>query len=105
VGDKAFQVKLGCQTYTWKMLSETWKGGPDDLLDAIASAGYAGIEITDNMIGPDAADPAAFASALDDRGPALVAYAVASPTGFTNRRVLDEGISGGHRSALNQLNS
>ena len=37
-----------------EMLGDRWDGSPDDLLDAIARAGYAGIEITDTV----AADPA-----------------------------------------------
>jgi inosose dehydratase len=76
-------MRLGCQTYTWEMLGDGWTGGPDDLLRAIAQAGYAGIEITDRMIGHYADDPAAFAAALDRHGLALVALACASPSGFT----------------------
>ena len=76
-------LKVGCQTYTWEMLGPRFTGGPDDLLDAIAAGGYAGIEITDTMIDAYAGRPAAFARALDDRGLALVAFAMASPTGFT----------------------
>lgn len=75
--------RIGCQTYTWEMLGPRFAGGPDDLLDAIAAGGYAGIEITDTMIGAYAGRPAAFARALDARGLALVAFAMASPTGFT----------------------
>lgn len=76
-------LRIGCQTYTWEMLGPRFTGGPDDLLAAVAAGGYAGIEITDTMIGDYAARPDAFAAALDARGLALVAFAVASPTGFT----------------------
>lgn len=74
---------IGCQTFTWEMLGDRFTGGPDDLLEAIASAGYAGIEITDNMIGTYAGQPDAFAAALDARGLTLVAFALGSATGFT----------------------
>lgn len=76
-------VKIGCQTFTWEMLGDAWTGGPDGLLEAIAAGGYAGIEITDNMIGRYAGDPAAFRAALDRVGLTLVAYTVAAPSGFT----------------------
>nr|WP_256439117.1 sugar phosphate isomerase/epimerase [Rubellimicrobium arenae] len=65
------------------MLGPDWRGRPDELIDAIAAAGYAGIEITDNMIGHYREDPDGFARALDGRGLALAALAVVSPTGFT----------------------
>jgi sugar phosphate isomerase/epimerase len=76
-------LKAGCQTYTWEMLGEAWKGSPDDLLSAIAGAGYAGIEITDAMIGHYAEDTAGFDAALRQHGLTLVALAVASPSGYT----------------------
>jgi inosose dehydratase len=76
-------LEVGCQTYTWEMLGPRFTGGPDDLLAAIATGGYAGIEITDTMIGGYAGRPDAFARALDGNGLRLVAFALASPTGFT----------------------
>ena len=33
-------LKVGCQTYTWEMLGDGWKGKVDDMLDAVAGAGY-----------------------------------------------------------------
>ncbi|MDB5556821.1 MAG: xylose isomerase protein [Rhizobium sp.] len=78
-------IKAGCQTYTWEMLGENWTGGPDDLMAAIVDGGYAGIEITDTMIGPYADRPADFAAALEDKGLTLVAFAMASKSGFTAR--------------------
>ncbi|UVC12103.1 sugar phosphate isomerase/epimerase [Rhizobium sp. TH2] len=76
-------IKAGCQTYTWEMLGKSWTGGPDDLLTAIADGGYAGIEITDTMIGIYADRPADFAAALEDKGLTLVAFDMASKSGFT----------------------
>jgi sugar phosphate isomerase/epimerase len=76
-------LKFGCQTFTWEMLGAAWTGGPDDLVAAIAAAGYAGIEITDTMIGSYADRAADFARRLDDAGLALVAVAMGSDGGFT----------------------
>ena len=78
-------VKFGCQTYTWEMLGAAWTGGPDDLVRAIAEGGYAGIEITDTMIGSYAGRAADFARRLDDAGLALVSFAFGSDGGFTER--------------------
>jgi sugar phosphate isomerase/epimerase len=82
-GQGASTLKAGCQTYTWEMLGKGWKGGPDDLLDAIAAGGYVGIEITDTMVGGYAGQPEAFAAALAAHGLTLVAYACGSASGFT----------------------
>jgi sugar phosphate isomerase/epimerase len=76
-------LKFGCQTFTWEMLGDTWSGGPDDLVTAVADGGYIGIEITDTMIGSYASRPADFARQLDDSGLALVAFAMGSDGGFT----------------------
>jgi len=78
-------LRIGCQTYTWEMLGPSWQGRPDDLIEAIAKAGYSGIEITDNMIGHYGEQPDEFAAALSGHGLQLVALAVASPSGFTER--------------------
>ena len=80
-------LRIGCQTFTWEMLGAAWTGGPDDLVRAIADGGYAGIEITDTMIGAYAARPADFARRLDDAGLALVAFAFGSDGGFTEPAV------------------
>ncbi len=76
-------LRAGCQTFTWEMLGPRWTGTPDDLVQAIAEAGYAGIEITDTMIGHYATRPGAFARRLGDAGLSLVAFAFGSPGGFT----------------------
>jgi sugar phosphate isomerase/epimerase len=78
-------VKYGCQTYTWEMLGAAWTGGPDDLVRAIADGDYAGIEITNTMIGSYADRAADFARRLDDAGLALVSFAFGSDGGFTER--------------------
>ena len=76
-------LKFGCQTFTWEMLGDAWRGGPDDLVAAIAEGGYAGIEITDKMIGGYAGRAADFARRLDEAGLALVAFAMGSDGGFS----------------------
>lgn len=81
-------LKAGCQTFTWEMLGPAWTGGPDDLLRAIADAGYAGIEITDTMIGSYMGQPDRFARALEAHNLELVAYACASDSGFTEPEAL-----------------
>ncbi|MER8439654.1 sugar phosphate isomerase/epimerase [Mesorhizobium sp. M1312] len=65
------------------MLGDRFTGGPDDLLKAIADGGYAGIEITDTMIGRYVGRPADFAAALKSAGLTLVAFAFGSKSGFT----------------------
>ncbi|ALN75442.1 hypothetical protein M673_22130 (plasmid) [Aureimonas sp. AU20] len=90
-------IKLGCQTFTWEMLGEGFRGGPDDLLRAVAGAGYAGIEITDKMIGFYAGKPDEFARALDDLGLALVAFAIGSPSGFTELNEVESDLEAARR--------
>ncbi|RFB88338.1 myo-inositol catabolism protein [Rhizobium leguminosarum bv. trifolii] len=76
-------LKIGCQTFTWEMLGKRWSGGPDDLVRAIADGGYAGLEITDTMIGHYALKPVAFARTLAEAGLTLVSFAFGSASGFT----------------------
>jgi inosose dehydratase len=76
--------KIGCQTYTWEMLGQSWTGHTDDLLAAISAAGYQGMEITDTMIGAYAHRPDEFAKALQKFSLQLIAFACTSPSGFTD---------------------
>lgn len=69
--------KIGCQTYSWEMLGADWQGTPDDILDAVAAAGYAGVEFSNQMIGSYLSRPAAFQQALSRRGLACAAFAYA----------------------------
>ena len=91
--------KLGCQTFTWEMLGDDWKGGPDDLLKAISDAGYTGIEITDRMIGHYIDDAPAFARALEASGLVLVSYAVASPSGYCEAEAVQSDVEQIRRTA------
>lgn len=86
-------LKAGCQTFTWEMLGSRWTGDADDLLAAVGSAGYSGIEITDRMIGSYKGQPARFATALEAHGLTLVAYACGSDSGFTEPDALEADLA------------
>ena len=90
-------IKLGCQTFTWEMLGEKWKGGPDDLISAVADAGYSGIEITDNMIGSYAGRVADFARRLNQSGLTLVSFAFGSESGFTEKSQITADLESARR--------
>lgn len=75
--------KFGCQTFTWEMLGPAWTGTPDDLVQAIADGGYAGIEITNTMIGSYATRVSDFARRLSDAGLTLVSFAFGTDSGFS----------------------
>lgn len=77
-------LEVGCQTYTWEMRGADWRGSVDEILDAVAGAGYSGVEITNSMIREYADRPKDFAAALNARGLKLAAYAYASAAGFTD---------------------
>jgi inosose dehydratase len=91
-------MRMGCQTYSWEMHGEGWKGTPDEILDAMAEAGYAGAEFAVTMLGPYADRPRAFADALDRRGLVLSAVAYASPNGFTDPAHWEEELAGAERA-------
>ena len=78
-------LQFGCQTFTWEMLGSNWTGGPDDLVRFIADGGYAGIEITDTMIGSYAGRVSDFVRRLGEAGLTLVSFAFGSDSGFTEK--------------------
>ena len=90
-------MRIGCQTYTWEMLGERWTGTPDDILDAVAAAGYDGAEFANAMIGPYDGRPEAFAAAAQQRGLVPAAYAFAS-TGFTDPECFEADLQGADRA-------
>ncbi|AVA25641.1 sugar phosphate isomerase/epimerase [Rhizobium sp. NXC24] len=90
-------LKVGCQTFTWEMLGEVWTGTPDDLLSAISAGGYAGIEITDTMIGRYGTKPSEFARALRDNGLQLVSFAFGSKSGFTVADAMEKDLATAQR--------
>jgi Xylose isomerase-like TIM barrel len=89
--------QIGCQTYTWEMHGDDWKGTPDDILDAIAAAGYAGVEFSNNMLGPYVERPYEFKAALEKRGLRCAVYAYAT-TGFTDPEQRDADLAGARKS-------
>jgi len=94
-------IQVACQTYTWEMLGDGWAGKVTDLLDWIAAAGYAGIEITNTMIAEFAGRPEAFAGELAKRGLKLSAFAYAT-TGFADPQRWEDDLTGAQK-ALNFL--
>lgn len=95
----AVPLRAGCQTFTWEMLGDAWRDRPDELLAAIAAAGYSGIEITDTMIGAYAGQPRAFERALRHHGLTLVAFACGSASGFTEDAALAQDLAMAERAA------
>lgn len=91
-------IRVACQTYTWEMLGDQWRGRVVDLLDAIADAGYAGIEITNYMIREFAERPADFAAELKKRNLELAAFAYSSASGFTDATFWDADLAGARRA-------
>src|SRR5262245_29450439 len=77
-------LRIGCQTYTWEMLGDAWRGTTADILDAVVTAGYAGIEITLRMAGEFRDDPAGLGAACAARGLTLTTLAFSAPAGFTD---------------------
>ena len=83
---------IGCQTYTWEMLGDAWRGATADLLDAIAVAGYDGLEITRRTAGEFRDDPAGLAAACRARDLALTTLAFSRPSGFTDPSRVEEDL-------------
>ena len=77
-------VRVGCQTYTWQMHGDRWLNRLDEILDAIAAAGYAGVETTWQMLGPLLDRPEHVVGMLDERGLELAALALSPPTGWSD---------------------
>lgn len=90
-------IRIACQTYTWEMLGDEWRGKVTDILDWVSAAGYAGIEITNNMIREFGDRPDDFAAELDSRGLQLAAFNYSSPSGFTDAAKRDEDLAKGLR--------
>ena len=86
-------LRIGCQTYTWEMRGPEWQGSPDDILDIVAAAGYAGVEFTNHTIGCYASAPKRFARALEKRGLACAGFSFAS-SGFTDPALFESDLAG-----------
>ncbi len=88
---------IGCQTYSWEMLGAEWQGAPDDILDAIAAAGYAGVEFSNHMIGAYLEQPEKFEQALEARGLRCAAFAYAR-NGFSNLAEFEADLEGAEKA-------
>lgn len=86
-------MRIGCQTFTWEMLGERWSGSTPDIVSAIGSAGYQGIEITNHMIGGFDGDPQGFRRLLADNRLDFIAYAFSTPSGFTVAEQVDDDLA------------
>jgi inosose dehydratase len=82
-------VKVGCQTYTWEMLGKQWKGSVDEIVAAIADAGYGGVEITNSMLGASAG---AFAKSLDSTRMEFPSYGFVPERSFTDAACMKDEI-------------
>jgi len=82
-------MKVGHQTYSWEMQGRSWHGNPDDIMDAVAAAGYQGVEFSNAMIGDYWDRPEDFRRALAKRGLTLAAFAFGR-NGFTDPAAYDE---------------
>ncbi len=89
--------KIGCQTYSWEMLGTDWQGTPEQILDAVAAAGYAGIEFSNNMIGRFFEQPTLFERELAKRKLACAAFAFATD-GFTDPTHLETDLAGAEKA-------
>lgn len=87
------KIQIGCQTYTWEMLGDEWKGSVDDMLDTIAEAGYEGVEITNTMIAEYYNDPGGFAKTLEKRGLVFASFGFVPMNSFTDPAFFDEEIA------------
>jgi inosose dehydratase len=92
-------ARIGCQTYTWEMLGASWHGTPDDIIDAVSAAGYAGVEFSNVMIGDYPMAPGRFKEALEAHALAFAAFAYSS-TGFTDPACYERDLAGAEVALL-----
>jgi inosose dehydratase len=71
-------MRFACQTYSWQMSGDRYKGCFDHMAAVAAESGFAGIEPETVMLG-SYADPGAAAEVLGERGIALAGLAYAAP--------------------------
>lgn len=91
------RFSIGCQTYSWEMLGADWQGTSDEILDAIAAAGYAGVEFSNNMIGAYLEKPRQFEKALEARGLRCAAFAYAR-SGFSDPSEFSTDLEGAEKA-------
>jgi inosose dehydratase len=91
-------MKVGHQTYSWEMLGSEWKGTPDDILEAVAGAGYEGVEFSNVMVGSYWDRPADFRALLEGRRLKLAAFAYAAADGFTDPAAENADLAGADKA-------
>lgn len=84
------KLRVACQTYTWQMAGERWLGQLEPVLDAIADAGYEGVEITWQMLGDWLDRPDDARQAFEERGLELAALACSPSSGWTDAALIRE---------------
>ncbi len=90
-------MRVGHQTYSWEMQGDRWSGSPEDILEAVAAAGYQGVEFSNVMIGDFWERPEVFEQALARRKLALAAFAYAR-AGFTDPATYEEDLAGAEKA-------
>ncbi len=74
-------MRVGCHTFTWQAAQR--QGDFEAILDAIAAAGYAGVETTPLILGDLLDRPERARALIEARGLTLAALALSTPTGWT----------------------
>lgn len=59
-------LRIGCQTYTWQMQGDKWRGGIEQIARSVRRAGYSGIETTLFVLGELYEKAEAFARLLSE---------------------------------------
>jgi inosose dehydratase len=70
-------IRFGCQTYSWQMPGDAFKGRLDHMASVTSESGFAGIEPEVVMLG-EYADPGRAAAVLEESGLELAALAYAA---------------------------
>ena len=90
-------MRVGHQTYSWEMQGDRWSGSAADILDAVAAAGYQGVEFSNVMIGDFWDHPDELAQALARRALALAAFAYARD-GFADPSAHEDDLAGAEKA-------
>lgn len=72
-------IMYGCQTYTWQMNVEKFRGQMPHIVEVLAKAGFAGIEAEIIMLGDYYKDWRRFADLLAEHGVEFAALAIHEP--------------------------
>lgn len=61
------KIKLACETYSWEMATDNYKGKLPEIMEVMAQAGFEGIEPETSFFGP-LSDPIKMKESLDQHG-------------------------------------